>query len=77
MDTKKQAYTDFEKSQDWSLFKDHEKREMAFIAGWEAAVKEATKKAAVIMGSAKTSKKAASSAENGKLGGRPRKVKTP
>ena len=28
-----------ENSQDWSIYKDHEKREAAFIAGWKAHIR--------------------------------------
>ncbi|HSW65311.1 MAG TPA: hypothetical protein VLH56_18690 [Dissulfurispiraceae bacterium] len=35
-----EAIERFEKSEKWSLYKDHEKRAIAFRAGWEEAVRK-------------------------------------
>jgi hypothetical protein len=46
----------------------------AIFTGYKEAEKKYNKSAASILGSIKTEKKARSSAENGKKGGRPKKV---
>ena len=40
-------YAIFENSNDWSVYRDHEKRRYAFNAGWDRALREAADLAAL------------------------------